>query len=119
MPIPTVNLVDSLVLTLSNGPYILSKLSPIYSRVLPHIETGDEQAIQDLLALKYSTIYEAYDYEGYLLIREISDSGTKDILDFHPNNLPMHNNAIDDYSTLMGRFITKDELIHHCPEYMI
>ncbi len=118
MKIPSIKLVDSIVLTLSTGPYTLSKYSPIYSRALDILEAGEEQDLQDLLSLEYDTIYEAYDYNGSLLIREITEERTKDILKYYTHS-SIQPDAIDNHSTLLGRFISMEELLDFYPEYFI
>jgi len=110
----TINLVDSIVIQTSSGPKTISKLHPLYSRI---VNATDEDQLNAILAITYDTIYEAYDQVGHLICKIVDKSGISVKYPASPINQPVP--SLDDTATLLGRFITKEELIQNYPEYFL
>jgi len=110
----TIDLVDSIVIQTSSGPKTISKLHPLYSRIL---DATDENQLNAILAITYDTIYEAYDQAGHLICKIVDKSGISVKYPASSNSQPVP--SLDDTATLLGRFITKEELIESYPEYFI
>lgn len=108
-----IRLVDSVVIVLPSGPQTIHQHSPIFSRILA-AETPEQ--VEELLALRYDEVWEAYDVYNYLGIVKVTAKGTDHVHDYIPDNILR--NAVDSY-TLLGRFLSKDELLEAYPEYFI
>ena len=107
--------IDSLIIILSSGPITIHKFNPLYSR---YLAAETESDVTTLQTITYDTVYEAYDLLNTLVCQKISDSNTKITYQVTPSHPPILNLNLDQ-ATLLGRFISKEELEASFPEYFI
>ena len=107
--------IDSLIIVLSSGPITIHKFNPLYSRYLAAETESDVAALQ---SITYDTVYEAYGQSDFLICRELSNSNTDIVYLVTSQIVPV--SALDiSTATLLGRFISKEELEASFPEYFI
>jgi len=113
----TIHLTDSLVITTSKKTHTISKVHPLFSRIEETLD--DENKFYEVLGIEYTTIYQAYDKSGLLVVIRIADDGTKSVMYPTKLNEPQPDTFNPDKCNHLGTFITYQELIDYYPEYFL